>query len=358
MFDDKLIIEGLRSQESKKYNKFKITVLVMILLLVISYSIDVDYYLMRPGSAEHLRPLVSLEGGAYEEEGQLMLTTVSSMPANLLFYLLAHLDSHIEIEEKVKVVGSKEMDDETYRDIMKIYMNQSQNDAIYNAFHLAGKEAEYIEKAVLIRDVGTDSKAYNILKSGDIIYAVDGHKMKNTREITEYIKAKKPGDMVTVDYERNGEARQLEVELIKSSRSDQTLIGITIFTDVELETEDKVIFDTGKIGGSSAGLMFTLEIYNQLTPDDITKGYKIAGTGTIDYLGNVGQIGGVQHKVSAAQKAKVDIFFVPKDIEEYDTNEAMALERNSQLRKPITIVPVANVREAIEYLDRLPNKNN
>ena len=32
----------------------------------------------------------------------------------------------------------------------------------------------------------------------------------------------------------------------------------------------------------SAGLMFTLEIYNQLVEEDLTKGHEIAGTGTIN----------------------------------------------------------------------------
>lgn len=67
---------------------------------------------------------------------------------------------------------------------------------------------------------------------------------------------------------------------------------------------------TDEIGGPSAGLMFSLEIYNQLTSEDLTKGYQIAGTGTIDEKGAVGPIGGIEQKIVAADKAGAEIFLL------------------------------------------------
>ena len=49
--------------------------------------------------------------------------------------------------------------------------------------------------------------------------------------------------------------------------------------------------------GPSGGLITTLEIYNQLTEKDLTGGYQIAGTGTIELDGTIGTIGGVEHKL-------------------------------------------------------------
>ena len=63
-----------------------------------------------------------------------------------------------------------------------------------------------------------------------------------------------------------------------------------------------VTVNTDEIGGPSAGFMFSLEIYNQLTEDDLTRGYNIAGTGTIAPNGKVGEIGGIHQKVIAADK--------------------------------------------------------
>ncbi len=44
--------------------------------------------------------------------------------------------------------------------------------------------------------------------------------------------------------------------------------------------------------------MFTLTVYNLLTPQDLTDGRKIAGTGTIDLDGTVGPIGGVEQAIN------------------------------------------------------------
>ncbi|GAA3323039.1 hypothetical protein GCM10020331_045310 [Ectobacillus funiculus] len=65
-----------------------------------------------------------------------------------------------------------------------------------------------------------------------------------------------------------------------------------IVTNTKLKVEPDIKIDSHRIGGPSAGLMFTLEIYNQLTKGDITKGWEIAGTGTMDAKGQVGPIGG------------------------------------------------------------------
>ena len=62
-------------------------------------------------------------------------------------------------------------------------------------------------------------------------------------------------------------------------------------------TDPKVKIDAGSIGGPSAGMMFTLEIYSQITGKDLRQGREIAGTGTINEDGSIGQIGGVDKKL-------------------------------------------------------------
>jgi len=86
--------------------------------------------------------------------------------------------------------------------------------------------------------------------------------------------------------------------------------------------------------------MFTMEIYNQLTPDDITGGKRIAGTGTVNLDGKVGKIGGVKFKVMAAEEAGADLFIVPA--ENYE--EAQEAPANIQL------IEVETIDDIIEYL--------
>ena len=74
-----------------------------------------------------------------------------------------------------------------------------------------------------------------------------------------------------------------------------------------------VTYTSDEIGGPSAGLMWALGLYELLTPNDITAGRTIAGTGEIAPDGTVYPIGGIQDKVVAAQRAGASIFLAPKD---------------------------------------------
>ncbi|MNP27216.1 Lon protease [compost metagenome] len=96
--------------------------------------------------------------------------------------------------------------------------------------------------------------------------------------------------------------------------------------------------------------MFTLEIYNQLTPGDLSKGYRVAGTGTMAEDGTVGPIGGVQFKIVASDREKAEIFFVPED--NYKDAKAKADAIGTQMK----LVPVKTVDDALDYLNGLSVK--
>ena len=67
------------------------------------------------------------------------------------------------------------------------------------------------------------------------------------------------------------------------------------------------------IGGPSAGLMFSLAIYDTLTPGSLTDGGRVAGTGEIADDGTVGPIGGIQQKIVGARQDGAQLFLVPSD---------------------------------------------
>ncbi len=57
--------------------------------------------------------------------------------------------------------------------------------------------------------------------------------------------------------------------------------------------------------------MFTLGIYDKLTPGARPAALHVAGTGTIADDGTVGAIGGIQQKMAAARRAGATVFLVP-----------------------------------------------
>lgn len=124
---------------------------------------------------------------------------------------------------------------------------------------------------------------------------------------------KKENDAVSIEYMRNGKQlkENLNVKTIPNGNG-RVGIGVSIVTERELVVDPKVKINSNEIGGPSAGLMFTLEIYNQLVEEDLTKGHEIAGTGTINEKGEVGPIGGINQKVVAASDAGAEVFFCAK----------------------------------------------
>src|SRR5699024_10630966 len=129
-----------------------------------------------------------------------------------------------------------------------------------------------------------------------------GEKIKNAESLTDYVNEKQKGDVNDLDIEREGETHEEEVDIVPLENEDKVDIGIRLVTDETIVAEPEMSFDSGKIGGPSAGLMFRLEVYNQLTEEDITNGSNIVGTGEIDRDGNVLPIGGIDKKVVAADK--------------------------------------------------------
>jgi PDZ domain-containing protein len=90
--------------------------------------------------------------------------------------------------------------------------------------------------------------------------------------------------------------------------------------------------------------MFTLQIMDQLTEDEITNGHRIAGTGTIAKDGTVGSIGGIRQKVFAAIASGATAVLVPAG--NYDVAVEAAGEE-------IVIVRVETVEDALAYLETL-----
>ena len=122
-------------------------------------------------------------------------------------------------------------------------------------------------------------------------------------------------------------------------------MGISIINHYEYELDPKIDVKTkASESGSSGGLMTSLAIYNSLVSEDITKGRKIVGTGTIDMEGNVGEIGGVKYKLLGAEKNKADIFLCPK--ENYD--EAIKVKQDNNLK--LEVIAVGTLNEAIMAL--------
>lgn len=333
--------------------------------LIISFLVPTPYYLYQPGSAEELAPMVNVETGTKDEKGTLMLTTVLSIRATNIYYLgYGFVAPHTELRKEDDVKG--DLSDEEYERLLEHMMETSQQNAMIAGLEAAGERVKANFHGVFVKSIRPTSKAKGILQVGDVITEVDGKPVLEAKNMTDYItQNKKDGDVVKLKFKRDGNEQNATVELVELEQqapaggTAERRVGLGILPENErtLDLPRKVEINAEDIGGPSAGLMFSLEIFSQLTPGDLTKGYRIAGTGTIDDKGNVGQIGGIRHKIVAADKEDADIFFAPADKTEDDSNSAEAIDEAKVIGTKMKVVPVATMQDALDYLKKLEPKS-
>ena len=90
--------------------------------------------------------------------------------------------------------------------------------------------------------------------------------------------------------------------------------------------------------------MFALEIYDQLTEGSLGGDNVIAGTGTVDSLGDIGPIGGIEHKLIGARNAGATYFLAPvENCDEVIGNEVDGMQ----------IIAVDTLDDSVEALDAI-----
>lgn len=332
---------------------------IFLLIIIALFYIKLPYYVTYPGEAEPLDEMVTVEGG-YKEDGDFMLTTIRLGKATVIQYIIAHFNKYHMLYTENQIKRDWESDRDYDHRQLKIMENSQQMSTLV-AFQLANEPIEVRNEGVIVSGTIKNMPAEKKLQVGDVIVAVDDQKIDHVNQLLDYLKNKKQGDVVQLTIERDNKEQKVRLSIAKfpekyAANKDEIRYGIGIVgpvTKTVIETEKKVTFDTDNIGGPSAGLMFTLEIYSQLTDKDITKGYKIAGTGEIYEDGKIGAIGGVAQKVVAAHKAGADIFFAPVAGNNYEDAKKAAKD----IRTKMKIVPLSSVYEALDYLEKLEPKN-
>lgn len=332
------------------------SLLIGIVLAVVLNFITLPFYVTRPGDAQELRPLVSVEGG-YEDEGSFMLTTVKMGKANIFTYALAKISEYQNIFP-INQIRSEDESDEEYSYRQLHMMESSKETAIKIAYEKAGKEVELISKGVYVFSVKEGLAAEGKLQIGDRITHIDGEPTATAEKLMEKVGEKSIGDEIILTFDRNQKEDTISIILGQHPEDpDRAGLGISLLTDYEITMDPPITINTAQIGGPSAGLMFSLEIYNQLLEEDIAKGYQIAGTGAINENGEVQRIGGIAQKIVAADKSGVDIFFAPNEKGAEGSNYQEALIAAEDIKTSMKIVPVDTFEDAIEYLDQLDPKS-
>lgn len=200
-----------------------------------------------------------------------------------------------------------------------------------------------------ISDIREYSDALNKLKVGDVITAVDGKAINEIEEIRTSYKGKKIGDSLRITVERKNKDGNLssittDVTLVENldvssdTGEKKPAIGILVGTTARFPID--VNFNLPGVGGPSAGMIFAVGIIEKLTEEDLVRGRKIAGTGSITASGKVGGIGGIEEKMIGASRIGATIFLAPRE----------NCPDIKNVPKGLKVIPVSTLSEAIDAL--------
>lgn len=342
--------------EERKRRRFGVSDLFIPLLIVLLIVgalelIPANQYMLLPGQALPVEPMIHIKGyPSLHTRGHLFMVDVTLYKVNhLLEEIYGKLDPNAELLPAQDVAGN--MSEKQYLQYNVQLMDTSQQSA--EAAALAVARGYHAPLDVQLAYVLPNTPAAQVLQPGDIITAIDGHAIHDVSQVRPLVRALHPGQFVRMSLARGGVIKHVRVRTVPSSNGvpnkhgKVALVGISVQNVLKRNASlpIKVSISAGNIGGPSAGLMFTLGIIERLERRDITHGCQVAGTGTIDFSGAVGPIGGARQKIIAAGRAGAHYFFVPNDSQ--DVHDAMAS------RGSITVVPVASLQQAMNYLNHL-----
>lgn len=289
------------------------------------------------------RPVVQIEGEKPDKTtGHLNMTTVS-VRTNMTFAQamsrwLTTDDTLVPIEQVLPSGKSQE----EVREQNAAAFAASESNATISAMNYLKRPLE-----TMVVNVREGSPAADVIKVNDIITKIDDQKVTLPDDLAKLVQEHKPGEDITVTVLRQSREKTFTVKLAETpkkllpphTKGPVAFLGVT--SVAQPSGDLKVKYNLTDIGGPSAGLMFSMAVVDKLSPDNLTDGKFVAGTGTIDAEGKVGPIGGITHKIAAAKDAGATVFLVP----DQNCKEAVTGDVDG-----ITLLKVDSLSDAINDL--------
>jgi PDZ domain-containing protein len=321
-----------------------LAVLVVALLLLAGAGVTLPYFALAPGSARQVNDLIRVpEAKAFPPRGKVFLATVSLRQVTPFGALQGWLDRDVDVVPERAILGSTPRRQFTQQNVQ--LMDDSKQVAVVVALRRLGFAVPEEGKGALVENVEKGSPADGRLAQGEVITAVDGVPTPLSDRAVEGLRRHRPGEAVRLDVLGvNGAPRSQTVVLTTRPQGEGGFLGVFLRTkEQHFAYPFDVTIDSGAIGGSSAGLAFTLGVLDTLTRGELTGGKKVAVTGTIELDGTIGDVGGVAQKTAAVRAAGAQYFLVPPG----EFKEAVAHAGGG-----LHVMKVANLDQALSVLAR------
>jgi Lon-like protease len=320
------------------------------LLVALLWPVKVPYFAMSPGPVESVADLISIpDTDVYPIDGATYLLTVGLREVNPFEWLEARFfDDRVDLIERDMIRPPGVTREQITRTNLQA-MDQSIDTAIFVALARLGYDVGFTGTGVEVIQIVEGAPADGVLEIGDRFTVIAGVEIETEEDAASIIRSFDVGDTITLVGTRGDEPLEVEITLAPHSQIEgAAMVGVLLSTlDLEMVVPFDVNIDSRNIGGPSAGMMYALTLMDLLTEEDLMKGYRVAGTGTIRFDETIGAIGGVRQKVYAARALGIDIVFVP----EANYEDALTAQGDG-----IVIVSVATLQDALDHLDALVPK--
>lgn len=315
--------------------------LVLVGAVALGVWVPSPYIVERPGPTVDTLDEIAITGAqVYDSSGQMRMLTVSLIgspekPLGWLALLPALIDRKQQLVPMSQVFGKASKEERNEQN--QTMMLDSQKTAVAAALHELKID---FETQITVGGVVEGAPAENLLLPGDIFLRIDGALITTSSALRQEIASKPVETEIIFTVLRDGHEKELSVTTAAGASASQSVIGVflgstyTFPIDVEMAVEG--------IGGPSAGLVFSLAIYNSLTESDLVADTVLGATGTVDDEGNVGPIGGLAQKYWGAKRDGVQLFLFPRS----NCNDMPA-----NISKDMAVAPVASLEEAIRAID-------
>jgi PDZ domain-containing protein len=313
-------------------------------LLVAPLGATSPYFLITPGGSYDVGSRIKVPDDVRRPVGRMAFTAVYEQEANWGEVARARIVGGAEVvpANDIRPPGTTQQQlNETNRRLI----DESKPVASVVGLRAAGYDVAITGQGSQVQSVLRGMPADGLVQKGDIILAIDGVPAPTTTNLVERIRRHEVGDQVTLTVKRDGEEHQVVVGTRSSpSEPGRPVIGVTISTHLfDVRLPFPVEIESDNVGGPSAGFMFALGILDAVTDGDLTRGYFVAGTGTISPDGTIGPVGGAAEKAIAAEHDGAQVFLVPRD----NSDDAKRWVHGLQ------IVPVERFDDAVKYLCNL-----
>lgn len=130
------------------------------------------------------------------------------------------------------------------------------------------------------------------------------------------------------------------LEQIGDFNESQNIAYAVVNRYLKNDTDEQQLAVPEAVQGNSGGLLLALAFYEQMTGQNIARGLRISGSGTLTNEGFVQPVLGIKQKILAANQHQIDVFFVHPD------NLAQA----KSIETEMLVVSVTSFSEALSFL--------